>query len=66
MTITKNGEATPAQPVEQHAPQADQNDQPRCPSSDMSHSQFMARVAEIKAKVATMSPEELDGKHTSK
>lgn len=63
MTITKNGEATTAQPVEQNAPQADQDNQPL--SLGISDSQFMARVAKSKAKVEAMSPEERDGEDIS-
>lgn len=65
MTAPKNSEATTAQPVEQNAPQAGQDDQPRYPSSDMSHSHFMARLAKSKAKVEAMSPEERESEHTS-
>lgn len=66
MTTPKNGEATTAQPVEQNAPQADQDDQPRYLSSDISHTQFMARVAESKARAEAMSPEEVRGKNPGK
>jgi hypothetical protein len=65
MTTPKNGEATTAQPVEQNAPQADQDNQPRYLNSGISHSQFMARVAKSKAKVEAMSPEERDGEDIS-
>lgn len=65
MTTPKNGEATTAQPVEQNAPQADQDDQTRYPSSGFSHSQFMARVAKSKAKVEAMSLEERCGEDIS-
>lgn len=65
MTTPKHGGPTTAKPVEQNAPQADQGEQPRYLSFDISHSQFMARVAESKAKVEAMSPEELEGEDIS-
>lgn len=66
MTVATNGEAANAQPVEQKGPQAGPDDQPLHPNSDnlRSRDQFMALVAEIKAEVDALSPEELRGKNS--
>ncbi|KAJ0115775.1 hypothetical protein J7T55_010598 [Diaporthe amygdali] len=59
--MSKNGEAANAQPVEQKGPQAGPDDQPLHTNSDnlRSHDQLLALVAESKAKVRALSPEEL-------
>lgn len=64
--MSTNGEAANAQPVEQKGPQADPDDQHLQPNSDnlRSRDQFMALVAESKAEVDALSPEELRGKNS--
>jgi hypothetical protein len=65
MTKSTNGEPATAQPVEQKGPQAGSDDQPLHPNSNTSRDRIMARVAESKARIDAMSPEERRGKNTS-
>lgn len=68
MTMSTNGEAADAQPVEQKGSQAGPDDQPLHPNSGnlRSREQIMALVAQSQAEVDALSPEELRGKNPGK